>query len=48
MVRNMLVALRRWAVRHVLRSKHERYGDLVVFDEMLVYLPIERIDRSNR
>lgn len=38
----MLVALRAWAVRHLLRSKdEERYGDLIVFDDVLVYLPKE-------
>jgi hypothetical protein len=47
MLRMILVALRGWAVRHVLRSKDQRYGDGMLFDDILVYMP-EHTERKVR
>lgn len=42
MFRRILVVLRDWAVRHVLRPKDERIGDYLVIDDLLIDAPIER------
>lgn len=42
MLRKFLIALREWAVRHVLRTKDDRYGDYMLFDDMVVDVPKER------
>jgi hypothetical protein len=42
MFRRILAALRDWTVRHVLRPKHERIGDYLVIDDLLIDAPLEQ------
>lgn len=48
MLRKILAGLRRWAVRYVLRSKDERIGDYVFFDDVLIESPLDRPRKRTR
>ena len=48
MLRKILVAFRDWAVRHVLRSKDERIGDYLFFDDILIESPLDRPRKKSK